>query len=95
MVSFHTGFKVDRIVLVFFLTLSASGISFIFTYGSLKPFGSMGIKLRPCFTVGRGRQGDFRDYSKWNGQSTCLFEQEGIFNLNFAKHLATTSSESF
>lgn len=50
MVSFQTGFSVDRIVLVFFLTLSESGISFIFTYGSLKPFGSMGIKLRPCFT---------------------------------------------
>lgn len=50
MVSFQTGFKVERIVLVFFLTLSASGISFILTYGSLKPLGSIGIKLRPCFT---------------------------------------------
>lgn len=50
-VSFHTGLSVLRMVLVFFLTLSESGISFILTYGSERPLGSMGIRLRPCFTV--------------------------------------------
>lgn len=44
------GFNVDLIVLVFFLTLSESGISFSFTYGSDKPLGSIGIKLRPSRT---------------------------------------------
>ena len=50
-VSFHTGFNVERIVFVFFLKLSQSGISFSLTYGSLRPFGSMGIRLRPCLTT--------------------------------------------
>lgn len=51
MVSFHTGFSDARMVFVFFFTLSESGMSLILTYGSLEPFGSIGIKLRPCFTV--------------------------------------------
>uniref|UniRef100_A0A2M4DHJ6 Uncharacterized protein n=1 Tax=Anopheles darlingi TaxID=43151 RepID=A0A2M4DHJ6_ANODA len=49
-VSFQTGFSEARIVFVFFFTLSASGMSLILTYGSLEPFGSIGIRLRPCFT---------------------------------------------
>lgn len=49
-VSFQTGFRVDRIVFVFFLTLSASGMSLSFTYGSLRPFGSIGMRFLPCLT---------------------------------------------
>lgn len=50
-VSFHTGFSVDLIVLVFLLTPDpSSGINFILTYGSEAPFGSIGIKFRACFT---------------------------------------------
>lgn len=45
-VSFQTGFKVALIVFVFFLTPSVSGMSLIFTYGSLKPFGSIGMRFR-------------------------------------------------
>lgn len=50
-VSFHTGFNEALMVLVFFLTLSTSGTSFNLTYGSLKPFGSIGMRFRPCLTV--------------------------------------------
>ena len=39
-------------VFVFFLLESPdSGINLIFTYGSLSPFGSIGIKLRASFTA--------------------------------------------
>lgn len=50
-VSFQIGFSDALMVFVFFFTLSVSGINFNLTYGSLKPFGSMGIRLRPSFTV--------------------------------------------
>lgn len=50
-VSFQTGFKHALMVFVFFLTLSVSGMSFILTYGSLKPFGSIGIKFLPSLTT--------------------------------------------
>lgn len=50
-VSFQTGFKDERIVFVFFFTLSESGISFIFTYGSDDPFGSIGMRFLPCRTA--------------------------------------------
>lgn len=50
-VSFHTGFNDALIVLVFFFTLSVSGMSFNFTYGSLKPFGSIGMRFRPSLTM--------------------------------------------
>lgn len=50
-VSFQMGFREDRIVLVFFLTLSESGISFNFTYGSDKPLGSIGIRFLPWRTA--------------------------------------------
>ena len=49
-VSFHSGFNEDLIVFVFFFTVSESGINFSLTYGSDNPFGSIGIKFRPCFT---------------------------------------------
>jgi len=45
------GFRQDRIVFVFFLTLSESGISFNFTYGSDKPLGSIGIRFLPWRTA--------------------------------------------
>lgn len=45
-VSFQTGFNVALIVFDFLLTPSESGISFIFTYGSLRPLGSIGMRLR-------------------------------------------------
>lgn len=50
MVSFHTGLRQFLIVFVFFLTPSVSGMSLSLTYGSDKPFGSIGIRLRPCRT---------------------------------------------
>lgn len=50
-ISFQTGFNEALIVLVFFFTLSVSGINLSLTYGSLKPFGSIGIRFRPSFTV--------------------------------------------
>lgn len=51
--SFQTGFNDAFMVLVFFLTLSVSGMSFNLTYGSLKPFGSIGIRFRPSLTAAR------------------------------------------
>jgi hypothetical protein len=45
-VSFQTGFNVALIVFDFRLTPSESGISFIFTYGSLRPLGSIGMRFR-------------------------------------------------
>lgn len=51
--SFQTGLSVERMVFVFcLLWLFGSGISFSFTYGSDKPFGSMGIRLRASRTAG-------------------------------------------
>lgn len=49
-VSFHSGFREALIVLVFFLTLSLSGMRRAFTYGSERPFGSIGIKFFPWRT---------------------------------------------
>lgn len=49
-VSFQTGLSDALIVLVFFLTVSESGISFSFTYGSDSPLGSIGIKFLPSLT---------------------------------------------
>jgi len=49
--SFQTGFSDVRIVLVFcFDFVSSSGTSFSFTYGSAKPFGSIGIRFRASNT---------------------------------------------
>lgn len=49
--SFQTGLSVDRMVLVFcLLWLFGSGINLSLTYGSDRPFGSMGIRLRASST---------------------------------------------
>lgn len=45
-VSFQIGLSVAFIVFVFFFTESESGINLIFTYGSLRPLGSIGMRLR-------------------------------------------------
>ena len=50
-VSFQTGLRHSLIVLVFLFWESPwSGISFAFTYGSLWPLGSIGIRLRASRT---------------------------------------------
>lgn len=49
--SFQMGLSVERMVLVFcLLWLFGSGINFSLTYGSDRPFGSMGIRLRASRT---------------------------------------------
>lgn len=50
-VSFHSGFNEAFTVFVFFFTLSESGMSFNFTYGSESPFGSIGIRFLPWITA--------------------------------------------
>lgn len=50
-VSFHVGFRQHFIVLVFcLLSLFGSGMSLSFTYGSDRPFGSIGTKFLPSLT---------------------------------------------
>ena len=44
--SFQAGFSDALMVLVFFFELlSSSGINFTFTYGSARPFGSIGFRF--------------------------------------------------
>ena len=51
-VSFQTGFRLSLIVLVFFFCDSPfSGMSLILTYGSLRPLGSIGIRLHASTTA--------------------------------------------
>ena len=52
-VSFQVGLRVERMVRVLNLTLrfSLNGMRRSLTYGSLRPFGSMGIRLRASNTV--------------------------------------------
>jgi len=45
-VSFQTGLSDFKIVFVFRLTPSESGMSLTLTYGSLKPLGSIGMRFR-------------------------------------------------
>lgn len=56
--SFHWGFSVERMVLVFcLLSFLGSGMSLSFTYGSESPFGSMGIRFfASCTVKGEGRK---------------------------------------
>lgn len=50
-VSFHVGFRQHFIVLVFcLLSLFGSGMSLSFTYGSERPFGSIGTKFFASLT---------------------------------------------
>lgn len=56
--SFHWGFSVERMVLVFcLLSFLGSGMSLSFTYGSDSPFGSMGIRFfASCTGKEKGRK---------------------------------------
>lgn len=54
--SFQMGLSVERMVFVFcLLWLFGSGINFSLTYGSDRPFGSMGIRLRASRTEDKSR----------------------------------------
>lgn len=83
-VSFQIGFSDALIVFVFFLTLSVSGMSFNFTYGSLNPFGSIGIRFRPSLTeIRRERERKERN-CKRNQYSHGNFESNGSYRQNVA-----------
>ncbi len=72
-VSFHSGFREALIVLVFFLTLSLSGMRRAFTYGSERPFGSIGIKFFPWRTEYQRERECIKKELVFPWQSTLLW----------------------
>lgn len=73
--SFQQGLRDERMVLVFCLvSFFGSGMSLSFTYGSDKPFGSIGIKFLASPT---GRRGEGRKMSTY----VCLSPQQDLETL--------------
>ena len=77
-VSFHIGFRVALILLVFCLNLApSSGISLTLTYGSANPLGSIGMRFLASMTV---------EYNKMNKHQSCIrhnFHKSKTFFYHF------------